>query len=391
MRRTGNNRLDIGMSPDWGGITEAAARHFKGEPNTRLSSRGELRWGSRGSFKLTVQGKDAGTWYDWEAGEGGRGVVRLVEYLLGTDRDGALQWLRQRGYLSGQMTDLPRAPSVTPAKAKNSPTEDRAAMARSIWSDGDFIPKEPTHPVRRWLGDRNLWREELPVPPVLRWIQGKGSHTGAGSIVALIAPPDAWASAWPSVPEPTGVQTISLDEYGHSALDRPAERGGLSKRTIGVANASVCLVGNPVINEASTPVRVAEGLADALAIAARYEGPVVAMIGTSGMRNPDLAGWLATAAAGVIIHADADESNEGRAPAGTKAGGVLRQSIADRGGVASAIYPPCGYKDAADAARDVGFSRLNEDWADYARTLAETTDWPRWEIARIAQIATSGA
>lgn len=391
MGLTGSNRFDLGMTPDWGGITEAAARHFKGEPNTRLSSRGELRWGNRGSFKLTVQGKDAGTWYDWEAGEGGRGAVRLVEYFLGTDRDGALQWLRRRGLLSSRSTELPPAPQTTPPKTNASPTVDRVAMARSVWTASDFIPKESTHPARRWLGHRNLWREELPVPPMLRWIKGSGSHTGAGSIVALISPPEAWAAAWPGLPEPTGIQTISMDEYGRPVPDRPTERGGLSKRTIGVANASVCLVGNPVINEASTPVRVAEGLADALAIAARYEGPVVAMIGTSGMRNPALAGWLATAAAGVIIHADADESNEGRAPAGTKAGGVLRQSIADRGGVASAVYPPCGYKDAAEAARVVGFSRLNEDWAGYARTLAETTDWPRWEIARIAQIATSGA
>ena len=391
MGRTGSNRLDPGMTPDWGGIAEAAARHFKGEPNTRLSSRGELRWGSRGSFKLTVQGKDAGTWYDWEAGEGGRGAVSLVEYFLGTGRDGAIQWLRQWGYLSGRPTELPPASPATPPQMKDPPTVGRAVLARSVWASSDFIPKEPVHPARRWLGRRNLWREELPVPPVLRWIQGKSSHTGAGSIVALIAPPEAWAAAWPGLPEPTGIQTISVDAYGRSALDRPVERGGLSKRTIGVANASVCLVGNPVLDEACTPVRVAEGLADALAIAARYEGPVVAMIGTSGMRNPELAGWLATAAAGVIIHADADESNKGRAPAGTKAGGVLRQSIAERGGMASAVYPPTGYKDAADVARDIGFSRLNEDWADYARTLAETTDWPRWEIARIAQIATSGA
>ena len=39
----------------------------------------------------------------------------------------------------------------------------------------------------------------------------------------------------------------------------------------------------------------------------------------------------------------------------------------------------------------VGFSDLEEDWIELARTLSETTNWPRWEIARIAQITTSGA
>ena len=43
-----------------------------------------------------------------------------------------------------------------------------------------------------------------------------------------------------------------------------------------------------------------------------------------------------------------------------------------------------------EAAQAAGFTALGDDWIEYARTLAETTGWPRWEIARIAQIATSG-
>ena len=147
------------------------------------------------------------------------------------------------------------------------------------------------------------------------------------------------AAEWPGLPAPSGVQIISVDEGGHPALDRPADRGGLSKRTLGIANGAVLIIGNPILSETITPVRVAEGLADSLAIAARYEGPVVAMAGTSGMRNPELAVWLATAPAGVIIHADSDEARAGRAPAGTTAAGCLRQGIADSGGAASAVYP----------------------------------------------------
>ena len=207
----------------------------------------------------------------------------------------------------------------------------------------------------------------------------------------MLATPEAWAARWPWLPTPTGVQLVSVDENGHPALDRPAEKGGLSKRTLGNANGAVSIIGNPVLSEASTPVRIAEGLADALAIAARYDSPVVAMIGTSGMRNQLLAAWLASAPAGAIIHADADQARKGRAPAGTTAAGFLRQAIADSEGEASAVYPPNGYKDAAEAAQAAGFYGLSEDWIEFARTLAETTNWPRWEIARIAQITTSGA
>ena len=390
MVRTGRNQVASGVAPDWGAITEATARQLKGEPNPRLSNRRELRWGSRGSFKVTIAGEGIGSWYDWEAREGGRGPVGLASYLLGTDRDGALDWLRQRGYLGGHPIKAAPVPTVAGPPVERS-TADRPGLARSIWMSGEPIPMDSSHPARRWFANRSLWRQELPTPPMLRWAPARGSHRGAGSIVAMLAPPETWAKQWPSVPVPPGVQMISVDENGQPALDRPADKGGLNKRTLGVANGAVCVLGNPVLSECSTPVRVAEGLADALAIAARYEGPVVAMIGTSGMRNPDLAAWLATAPAGAVIHADADQAGEGKAPAGTTAAGSLRQSIVDSGGVAAAVYPPNGYKDAAEAAQSAGFGSLGEDWIEFARTLAETTTWPRWEITRVAQIATSGA
>ena len=378
------------MTPDWNAITEAVARQLKGEPNARLSSRRELRWGSHGSFKLAIDGQNAGLWNDWEAGEGGRGAIRLAAYLLGTDRDGALDWLRQSGYLSGR----PVAPSSgfprTEPSVKRQP-RDRSAVARSIWESSRTIPRDNSHPARRWFANRHLWRDELPAPPMLRWHQPGWYHTGIGSIVAALATPEAWSRSWPSVPEPVAVQIICIDESGDPALDKPADQGGMGKRTLGTAAGAAFVIGNPILPEAFAPVRATEGVADALAIAARYDGPVVAVTGTSGMRNPELAAWLATSPTGIIIHADSDGSHQGRAPAGTTAAGFLRQAVVDAGGTSSAVYPPAGYKDAADAAQAAGFRSLGDDWIEFARTLAETTDWPRWEIARIAQIVTTGA
>ena len=374
---------------DWKAITEAVARELKGEPNNRLSSRRELRWGHRGSFQLTTDGTAEGRWKDWESGEGGRGAVSLVGYLLGLDRNNSLDWLRQSGHLSNRLPDRAlRKPTATSVKKTST---DRSAIARSIWASGTAIPREEAHPARRWFDNRHLWRPELPTPPMLRWRPADSRHTGAGSIVVLLAAPTAWTSRWPSLPEPTAVQMIAIDDGGNAALDKPAEMGGLGKRTIGNANGAVVVIGNPMLSESTSPVRVAEGVADALAIAARYDTPVVAVTGTSGMRNPELTAWLATAPGGTIIHADSDSSRKGRAPAGTTAAGFLRLAIADSGGEASAIYPPKGYKDAAEAAQATGFTVLGDDWIEYACTLAETTGWPRWEIARIAQIVTSGA
>ena len=375
---------------DWTGITEAVARQLKGEPNQGLSNRRELRWGRRGSFQLTIDGTAEGRWKDWESGQGGRGAVSLAEYLLGTNRTGALDWLRQGGYL----LDRPGTPVFHRPKAKQTKTpipKDRSDHARSIWASGTEIPRNEALPARRWLANRHLWRSELPTPPLLRWRTADRHHNGAGSIVALMAAPAAWINAWPSRPEPAAVQLIAVDSAGDAALDRPSEMGGLGKRTIGNAHGAVVVIGNPLLVDASAPVRVAEGLADALALASRYDGPAIATTGAGAMRNSIIVEWLATAPHGVVIHADADTSKKGRAPAGTSAAGFLRSAILDAGGYATAIYPPAGYKDVAEAAADAGFESLGDDWIDYARTLVQTTGWPRWEIARVAQIATAGA
>ena len=159
--------------------------------------------------------------------------------------------------------------------------------------------------------------------------------------------------------------------------------GGLGKRSLGPTSGGIVVIGCPLLEESLYPVRVAEGVADALALASRYPGPAVATVGTEGMRQETLAVWLATAPAGVVVHSDADEGRDGKAPAGPTAARALCRSIEDAGGQAQALFSAIG-KDAADAAKEKPFLPPEEGWLDLARTLRETTDWPRWEIARYA-------
>jgi hypothetical protein len=170
---------------------------------------------------------------------------------------------------------------------------------------------------------------------------------------------------------------------GTPALDRPADAGGLGKRSLGPTAGGIVVIGCPLLDEALDPVRVAEGVADTLALASRYPSPAVATVGTEGMRDEALAAWLANAPAGVVVHADADAGKDGRAPPGPAAARALCRAIEDAGGQARAVFAPAG-KDAADAARERPFAPLEEGWLDFARTLRDTTDWPRWEIARQA-------
>ena len=171
-------------------------------------------------------------------------------------------------------TTVPPPQTVAPKGGNGRPHQsvDLQTIARRTWSqDSQPIPADPDHPARRWLAARNLWRPELPTPGALRWLpaaahyQGRGSHTGAGSIIALAAPPAAWTVAWPELPIPQSVQIIAVDAEGNPALDRPADSGGLGKRSIGSTTGAIVVLGCAELADALEPVRVAEGVADALA------------------------------------------------------------------------------------------------------------------------------
>ena len=127
-----------------------------------------------------------------------------------------------------------------------------------------------------------------------------------------------------------------------------------------------------MLSEAISPVLVAEGVADALALASRNAGPAVATLGTSGMADEGggaLVEWLAKSVSGVVIHADADAGGEQNAR-------QLRRQLTIIGEPVRAVIPAQG-KDAADAAADLTFPELTEGWESYAKTLAETTTCKR--------------
>ena len=89
--------------------------------------------------------------------------------------------------------------------------------------------------------------------------------------------------------------------------------------------------------------------------------------------------WLATATAGVVIHADNDAA--GRAAASRLCGAVAHPRR------------HCARGAAAPRARTLAWLRvttrfepLTEHWPGYAATLAEMNGWPRWEAQRQAAL-----
>lgn len=70
---------------------ESVARHILGEPNTMLSSKRELRYGTNGSLSVNLE---KGTWYDHENQIGG-GVLAFIEQELKLANGTAINWLHE--------------------------------------------------------------------------------------------------------------------------------------------------------------------------------------------------------------------------------------------------------------------------------------------------------
>ena len=289
--------------------------------------------------------------------------------------------INPRRYLDNSSPLATRATTTRKSPEPGRNAQDLRPYALRLWHHSVPIPNSPDHPARLWLTSRQLWRPELPLPGLVRWIGAEHLHRefqGAGAVIAIAAPPAAWLTSWPGLPDPSSVQLVYVAGDGTPAVDR-----SLTKRTYAPATDAVIVLGCPHLQNAAAPVDVAEGLADALALAARSPAPAVATLGTSGMSSTVIAQWLATSPA-TQVWADRDESKEGRAPPGQRHGRELVHMVNSAGGNAVALHTPSPHKDPADLAASMGFNDPDPAWPEYARTLSETTDWPRWEIARQA-------
>ena len=337
-----------GQAPDWGRVMEAVALEIMGEPRVRRGD--QWRYGTHGSLVVNVNGIHAGRWRSWEDDKGG-GVVDLLQYRLGLDRQEAWAWLQARQMADRDLSTKRASPAPqetlapiparppTPRAKQQRNDEGLLRFAQDLWAESLQVSTTPEHPARRWMAARHLWRRELPLPSAVRWIPAdaplfRGLHQGAGSIAVLMAPPSAWGAAWPHPPELSAIHLVSVAADGTAALDRPEHftnrrgdaRPGLGKRLYGGTTGTVVILGNPVLRETAAPVRIIEGLADGLALAARFEGPIIAGIGTPARLATDteFVAWMATAPYGIVIHADADEPGQNSARA-------LRRTLQDAG------------------------------------------------------------
>ena len=339
---------------DWPALGYAAACRLLGPPNPRLTPEqgSSARWGRKGSFWLS---RRTGHWHDFEKGEGGD-VLDLIVRETALPRRDAFQWLSQQGFLP---PELQRKKNEYPyaGRPRPNPVQDLVLppeYLQDLWRQSLPIPGMPWHPVRRWLDQRQLWPPGQPLPPGLRWLPRTYAdpETGAvGRLLTLLAPWPAWLEAHKRTPsEPPefqALQTLAFTAEGAPALDRPAAAGGLDKRTLGPSRGAVFALLPEIPFQG---IRVAEGLADALALGSRRtpETPeaVLATAGTGSWRRPELAVALAAANKPVYLHPDPD-------PAGQAAARELTRLLGEKqANVETAPAGPPGLDPADMAAKD---------------------------------------
>lgn len=374
----------------WRIIAPAVAERLLGEPTARRAR--EWRWGNKGSRALNLE---TGLLHDYENAKT-FGVIDLAQEHLRLDRRGAVAWLADNGYLAPIA-----APQIFPPR-KHAPSEWSLRNRDTAMRQSTPIGANPPTPVAAWLAERNLWREDAPPPPTLRWLSKTSAifwknHQGAGAIIVPLAPLADWIRHYPNEPPPTAVQLLNINEDGSKALDRPKDYAyknkktgetikspGQEKRFYGSVKNACWTIGDITSFESIT---ICEGAADGLAIASREPSPVCCAM---RLPNPP-SDWIATLAPYALVNIWADDEkkpaqNSDRS-AGLTAARALGRGLQLAGKPVNVRYNDKQGKDPADLSRQYPHRQVNEQIrAERLKALLEDGA-TEFEAQRLAAIA----
>lgn len=417
----------IVSAPDWPAIAPAAvaalerAGHLPARTRGYADGRREyggltVRYGRKGSLRVTLTGQHAGLWRDHEAGRRG-GVLRLAVHVGAADsKRAAADWLRARGVdLPDTRADRRANATESPQDGRNRPNRPQTRQTRrnspespqrapggdaggphrrtlALLAASQAIPPDVDHPARRWKSGA-LWPAAHAWPPWMRWLPADAAawtrcHDGrpgpamAGALIVPVAPLAAWIAAAPDWPRRavTGCQTVHLAADGGKAWDM----GGLDKRSHGRITGAVIVCG---LIDPAHGVTLAESAANALALAARFRPASIATLGTAGLAHPATVAALADVG-GVTVYPDLDPVHpaSGQRP-GDAAATALQAALERHGATLRRVDLPADWPDGSDVAdlaeRD-GLPPVDADVLDGWRGVFDTTGLPPWESARHA-------
>jgi hypothetical protein len=246
-------------------------------------SRGDLRWGRRGSISLRTSGEKRDLWCDFERGEGGD-LLDLIARECGVSLGKAIR-IAERDYLGG--ANIPRSrPLKRPKPTSTQISDDSEVLARiqsalRIWQE--TVPIPGTLAERYFVVHRKLDVRSLDLEHCMRW------HAGIRAVVALMTNPVSG--------KPIGIHRTFLDTDGVKLERKMLGRQGV-----------VRLSPN---SEVTIGLGITEGVEDGLVVLLSGWAPVWAATSAGAIaRLPVLAGIDA-----LTIFADADPAGRHAAKA----------------------------------------------------------------------------
>ncbi len=181
-----------------------------GSPNRELSSQQQLRFGTKGSVAVEIAGKDAGRWYDHEAGTGGAGL-ELIRHHLGLDEKPAWDWARHWLGEEAMPASWTAKPDTTPPLGTAKPVEttdaERATKVAEIVRQTESPNGTPVHAYLRGRGIA------IQPPDCIRFRQN--AYGSYGAMVAL---------ATDAAGEVLAIQQVYLTAEGRKAPLNPVKR-----------------------------------------------------------------------------------------------------------------------------------------------------------------------
>ena len=311
--------MPLGRVPlDFPALARPVALALLGDPNPRMSTAAELRYGRKGSLAVRL---DSGQWFDHEAGAGG-GLLDLVARVRGGDRTAAARWLDSEGFTDPRRRPVchrERGSGVMACGAGEGRTAAhghpgqayRRDCARRLW--------ESTRPLAgtvaaAYLDARGVGR--VARAPALRFHPGIAHPSVPGRFPALVAGVQDAAGDF------MGIQRCYLDGARKAALD--PVRASLGSLAGGAVR---------ILEPAGDALLLGEGI-ESTAAAVRvlgWPGGAWATLGTSGLR----AVVLPASVRRVVVAADRDAG-------GLRAAAALAERLESEGRRVTIEVPPCG-------------------------------------------------
>lgn len=218
----------------------AIAQHLRPEAPVAYTAEG-LRIGRKGALAIKVDS----SWFDHQAGKGGRDAITLIRHLKNCNISEAATWAREWLDAHRGDGDLNTDGAVEAAAEAG---ERRAAYARQILEEA-LDPSDT--PAEAYLRSRGL---EPPYPDCVRFLED--ARLGEGAIVGIITTADG---------EGAGVQVGYLDPAGRKSTILPQRQLYLLDRGAAEQAAFRIAVAEPA--EGAAPLVIAEGQEDALSLA----------------------------------------------------------------------------------------------------------------------------